>query len=164
MALPLLCPLHRTDKANPEASGNRVEIYNQNPVWCALLSRVMMYQRPAHVPPGGGGGVHLYEQCHEYLRDFCKLSVGLTALLSRFHGNSVVVYKGPVHTQLAGLQGGRKRVWDRCRTGAVAPHLSEKQASVHSSGETPGAADSTELQSPQLFLTVTSHLLPLPTH
>lgn len=54
--------------------------------------------------------MHLSEQCHEYLRDFCKLSVGLTALLSRFHGNSVVVYKGSVHTQLAGLQGRRNSV------------------------------------------------------
>lgn len=49
-------------------------------------------------------------QHHTYLRDFCKLSIGLTALLSRFHGNSVVVHKGPIHTQLAGLQGERKRV------------------------------------------------------
>lgn len=104
--------------------------------------------------------MHLSEQCHEYLRDFCKLSVGLTALLSRFHGNSVVIYKGPVHTQLAGLQEGRKRVWDRCRTGAAAPHLSEKWASVHSSGETSGAAGSTELQTPQLFPSTASHLLP----
>lgn len=38
MGLPLLCPLHRADKANPEASGNRAEIYNQNSVWCALFS------------------------------------------------------------------------------------------------------------------------------
>lgn len=80
--------------------------------------------------------MHLSKQRHAYLRDFCKLSIGLTALLSHFHGNSVVVHKGPVHTQLAGLQGGRRRVWDRCETGVTAPYLSEKRASVHSSGET----------------------------
>lgn len=106
-AAPPICsqqsPPHKADKANPETSGNRAEIYHQNLVWCTQFSRVMVYQRPAHILPVGGGGVHLSEQCHKYLRDFCKLSVGLTALLSRFHGNSVVIYKGPVHTQLAGL-------------------------------------------------------------
>ena len=102
---------------NPQASGNTAEVHNQTLVCCALFSRVTVCQRPAHSPPSGGGGAHLSEQRHAYLRDFCKLSIGLTALLSRFHGNSVVVHKGPVHTQLAGLQGGRKRVWDRCRAG-----------------------------------------------
>lgn len=60
---------------------------------------------------------HLAEWYHAYLRDFCKLSIGLTALLCCFHGNSVVVHKGPVNTQLAGLQGERIRVWDRCEIG-----------------------------------------------
>lgn len=124
----------------------------------------MVYQRRAHILPVGGRGVHLSEQCHEYLRDFCKLSVGLTALLSRFHGNSVVIYKGPVHTQLAGLQEERKRVWDRCRTGAAALHLSEKWVSMHSSAETPAAAGSTELQTPPLFPATASHLLPPSPH
>lgn len=160
----LLCPPYWADRANPEVSGRKVEIYNQKLVWCTLFSWVTVCQRPAHVPSVGGGGVHPSEQSHEYLRDFCKLRVGLTALLRRFHGDAIVVYKGSVHTQLAGLQGGRKRVWDRCGTRVTAPHLSEKWASVPSSVEIPGAADSTELQTPQLFLAVASHLLPLPTH
>lgn len=65
---------------------------------------------------GGHGGSQQYSGLHgsvmalaHYLRDFCKLSVGLTALLCSFHGHSVVIHKGSVHTQLAGLQGGRRR-------------------------------------------------------
>ena len=85
-----------------------------------MFARVTACPRSPTAPPSsptqGGGGAPLSEQRHAYLRDFCKLSVGLTALLGCFHGNFIVVHKGPVHTQLAGLQeGGRE--WGRCRAG-----------------------------------------------
>lgn len=40
-----------------------------------------------------------------YLRYLCKLSVCLAALVCRLHSNLIVVHKGPVHSELAGLQG-----------------------------------------------------------
>lgn len=40
-----------------------------------------------------------------YLRYLCKLSVCLAALVCSLHSNLIVIHKGPVHSELAGLQG-----------------------------------------------------------
>lgn len=43
-----------------------------------------------------------------YLRYLCKLSVCLAALVCRLHSNLIVIHKGPVHSELAGLQGAQR--------------------------------------------------------
>ena len=96
------------DRAHPQASGNtgsRPDLGVQcvfSGVTASPRSPTALHPTPA---PPREVGAHLSEQHHAYLRDFCKLSVGLTALLGCFHGNFIVVHKGPVHAQLAGLRG-----------------------------------------------------------
>lgn len=74
-----------------------------------------------------------------YLGYLCKLSVGLTAFLCSFHGHSVVIHKGSVHTQLAGLWRGSGGEGETVMGRGVAPHLPEDRALVHCSGKTRGA-------------------------
>lgn len=137
------------DRAHPQASGNRGSRPDLG-VQCVFSGVTACPRSPTALHPAGptqgGGGAHLSEQHHAYLRDFCKLSIGLTALLGCFHGNFIVVHKGPVHTQLAGLRGGREREWDGCRAGA-GQVVSDPQCWAPLS---PGAAAGAGLQRPQL--------------
>ena len=150
------------DRAHPQASGNRGSRPDLG-VQCVFSGVTACPRSPTALhspgPTQGGGGAHLSEQHHAYLRDFCKLSIGLTALLGCFHGNFIVVHKGPVHTQLAGLRGGRERQWDGCQAGA-GQVVSDPQCWAPLS---PAAAAGAGLQGPQLPAAPRRPPLPLPT-